>query len=123
MDYNQILCKCNEILTKGWIDEIQEFLPELMLAYDTLELEQIRLSDNYDNRNEELYIEMKKNKDLWLIKKSDRDIEVEAKHPSRIENWNQNVYKVVCRHFDKYIELLESKKIKLLADDKQQRGY
>ena len=59
MDYNQILAKCNEILDKGWIDEIQEFIPELMLAYDTLELEQIRLSDNYDNRNEELYIEMK----------------------------------------------------------------
>lgn len=62
ISYEEILEKCNRLLAVGSIDEIEEFLPELTLAYDKLDLSATRMSDAYDKKRDELFIKMRKQK-------------------------------------------------------------
>ena len=62
ISYEGMLEKCNKLLAVGSIDEIDEFLPELMVAYDKLDLAATRLGDAYDSKRDELFIKMRKQK-------------------------------------------------------------
>ena len=62
IDYDSLLEKCNKLLSVGGLDDIDEFLPELMVAYDKLDLEATRMADAYDCRRDKLFIDMRKAK-------------------------------------------------------------
>lgn len=121
MSYEEMLEKCNHLLKVGWLEDIDEFLPDLMVAYDKLDLDATKLSDAYDNRKDELYINMRKAKKEWRSEATDKDIETFSRHKAMEEFGDRNIYKTVVKHFEKYINLLSSRQIKLMTDEKRQR--
>lgn len=121
ISYEGMLEKCNKLLAVGSIDEIDEFLPELMVAYDKLDLAATRLGDAYDSKRDELFIKMRKQKKEWRSEATDKDIETLSRSMAMDEFGDRNVYKTIVKHFEKYLNLLTSKQIKLMADDKRQR--
>lgn len=121
MDYDIILEKANKMLAVWDIEEIDDFLPELMLAWDQLDLEAKKKELQYDKAKDEIYLDMKAQKNKGEIKSSDKDIEVLARAQARREIGDPGVNKTIVRHFWKYIEMLNSKKISLMSNDKQKR--
>lgn len=121
MDYDIILEKANKMLAVWSVEEIDDFLPELMYARDRLDLEAKKKELQYDKAKDEIYLDMKAKKNKWEIKSSDKDIEVLARAQARREIGDPGVNKTIVRHFWKYIEMLNSKKISLMSNDKQKR--
>jgi len=120
-NYEELLEKCNKLLSVGWLEDIDEFLPELMIAYDKLDLDATRMADAYDNRRDELFINMRKAKKEWRSEATDKDIETFSRHKAMEEFGDRNIYKTVVRHLEKYLNLLSSRQIKLMTDEKRQR--
>ena len=117
MDYDAILQKCNYLLSSNNLDEISDFIPELMRVYDLLDIEATKASDGYDNLRDMTYIQMSREKND--TKKTDKMIETESKARAAEKFWNRNINKVVVKHFEKYLHLLEWRQIKLMSDRKQ----
>ena len=121
INYDELLEKCNKLLSVGWLEDIDEFLPELMIAYDRLDLDATRMADAYDNRRDELFISMRKAKKEGRSEATDKDIETFSRKKAMDEFGDRNIYKTVVKHLDKYVWLLRDRQIKLMADEKRQR--
>lgn len=121
VNYEDLLERCNKLLKVWWLDDIDEFLPELMYAYDRLDLEATKMWDAYDCKRDELFISMRKAKKEGRSEATDKDIETFSRHLAMEEYGDRNIYKTVVRHLEKYLNLLSSRQIKLMADEKRQR--
>lgn len=121
MNYEEILKRANSLLATWSVEDIDDFLPELMDAWDVLDLEAKRIKLRYDEAKDDKYLTLKKSKNDGSIKSSDKDIEIIARSQARKEVGDPGVNETIVRHFYKYIEMLNSKKISLMSIDKQKR--
>ena len=117
MDYEKILRRCNELMWSTSLDEIDNFLPELMWAYDMLDLDNTREIDWYELCRDNEYIRMSNEK--ADTKKTDKLIDAETRKIAKEKYPLMNEHKCIARHLNMYINQLESRKIKLMSDRKQ----
>lgn len=109
-------------LMKTWsMEDIQEFLPELIQAYEKLDNDVWQAELNYDLCRIERYEHRKAKKNKWEIKWSDKEIEMEAKKEALKKFWDQLLWKKIASHYKLNIEQLSQRKIDLAVENKSLR--
>ena len=109
-------------LMKVWsMEDIQEFLPELIQSYEKLDKDVWQAELNYDLYRIERYEHRKSKKNKWEIKRSDKEIEMEAKKEALKKYWDQLLRKKISSHYKLNIEQLSQRKIDLAVENKSLR--
>ena len=109
-------------LMKVWsMEDIQEFLPELIQAYEKLDKDVWQAELNYDLYRIERYEHWKAKKNKAEIKRSDKEIEMEAKKEALKKYWDQLLWKKIAGHYRLNIEQLSQRKIDLAVENKSLR--
>ena len=116
-----ILQKADKLLRLGTVEEIMEFIPELLLFYTEIDDRNAENEINLDWIEAEEYIRLKKQKKDWLNNYSDMDINKLSKNKARKTYDRLPADKKIADHCKLYLEHLKQRKIDLQAIDKKTR--
>lgn len=115
------LDKSQRLLKVGSAKDIQDFLPELVAEYERLDMIVWRAELDCDLYRIERYQYRKKRKILWDIKRSDKEIEMEAKKESLKKYWDTLLNKKLVNHYRLNIEMLSQRNIDIAVENKNLR--
>ena len=118
---NNILDKADKLLRVGTVEDIMEFIPELLLFYTQIDDRNAENEINLDWIEAEEYIRLKKQKKDWGNSYSDLDINKLSKNKARKTYDRLPADKKVAEHCKLYLEHLKQRKIDLQAIDKKVR--
>lgn len=118
---SNILEKADKLLRNGTVEEIMDFIPDLLLFYTQIDNQNWENEINLDWIEAEEYIRLKKQKKDWLNNYSDLDINKLAKNKARKIYDRLPADKKVAEHCKLYLEHLKQKKIDLQSLDKKLR--
>ncbi len=118
---NDILNKADKLLRVWTVEEIMEFIPDLLLFYTEIDDRNAENEINLDWIEAEEYIRLKKQKKDWLNNYSDLDINKLSKNKARKTYDRLPADKKVAEHCKLYLEHLKQRKIDLQAIDKKTR--
>ena len=118
---NNILEKADKLLRLWTVEEIMDFIPELLLFYTQIDDQNAENEINLDWIEAEEYIRLKKQKKDWLNSYSDMDINKLSKNKARKTYDRLPADKKVAEHCKLYLEHLKQRKIDLQAIDKKTR--
>ena len=118
---NNILEKADKLLRLWTVEEIMEFIPDLLLFYTEIDDRNAENEINLDWIESEEYIRLKKQKKDWLNNYSDLDINKLSKNKARKTYDRLPADKKVADHCKLYLEHLKQRKIDLQAIDKKTR--
>ena len=118
---NNILQKADKLLRLWTVEEIMEFIPDLLLFYTKIDDQNAENEINLDWIEAEEYIRLKKQKKDWGNNYSDLDINKIAKNKARKTYDRLPADKKVAEHCKLYLEHLKQRKIDLQALDKKTR--
>lgn len=118
---NNILEKADKLLRLWTVEEIMDFIPELLLFYTEIDDRNAENEINLDWIEAEEYIRLKKQKKDWLNNYSDLDINKLSKNKARKTYDRLPADKKVAEHCKLYLEHLKQRKIDLQAIDKKTR--
>lgn len=118
-----ILEKADQLLRVGSIEDIQDFLPDLIYTYCQLEdkstkaefmLEKMRISE---------YVKMRTWKKDWLGNYTEWEMNTLAKQKALEVYWEDAIlWKKVVAHYKMYIDQLSQRKIDLAVINKNMRA-
>ena len=118
---NNILEKADKLLRLWTVEQIMDFIPELLLFYTEIDDRNAENEINLDWIEAEEYIRLKKQKKDWLNNYSDLDINKLSKNKARKTYDRLPADKKVAEHCKLYLEHLKQRKIDLQAIDKKTR--
>lgn len=118
---NNILDKADKLLRVWTVEDIMEFIPELLLFYTQIDDQNAENEINLDWIEAEEYIRLKKQKKDWGNSYSDLDINKLSKNKARKTYDRLPADKKVAEHCKLYLEHLKQRKIDLQALDKKVR--
>ena len=118
---NNILEKADKLLRLWTVEEIMDFIPELLLFYTEIDDRNAENEINLDWIEAEEYIRLKKQKKDWLNNYSDLDINKLSKNKARKTYDRLPADKKIADHCKLYLEHLKQRKIDLQAIDKKTR--
>lgn len=116
-----MLEKAQKILKTGSVEDIQNFLPDLVNQYCMLDDECASMEKSYEVERISQYVELKKDKKLKKNSYSDKDIDVIAKKNALDKYWDYILNKRVVAHYRLYIDELRQRKIDLQVIQKALR--
>ena len=116
-----ILQKADKLLRLWTVEEIMEFIPDLLLFYTEIDDRNAENEINLDWIESEEYIRLKKQKKDWLNNYSDLDINKLSKNKARKTYDRLPADKKIADHCKLYLEHLKQRKIDLQAIDKKTR--
>ena len=116
-----ILQKADKLLRLWTVEDIMEFIPELLLFYTEIDDRNAENEINLDWIEAEEYIRLKKQKKDWLNSYSDMDINKLSKNKARKTYDRLPADKKIAEHCKLYLEHLKQRKIDLQAIDKKTR--
>ena len=118
---NDILAKADHLMRVWSVEDIMEFMPDLLLFIVKVDDQNAENEINLDGIEDAEYIRLKKQKKSWLNSYSDMDINKLSKHKAR-ETYNRlPADKKVAEHLKMYLEHLKQRKIDLQSLDKKTR--
>lgn len=118
---SNILEKADHLLRVGTVEDIMEFIPDLLLFYTQIDDQNAENEINLDWIEGEEYIRLKKQKKDGKNSYSDLDINKLAKHKARKTYDRLPADKKVADHCKLYLEHLKQRKIDLQSLDKKTR--
>ena len=118
---NNILEKADKLLRLWTVEEIMEFIPDLLLFYTEIDDRNAENEINLDWIESEEYIRLKKQKKDWLNNYSDLDINKLSKNKARKTYDRLPADKKIADHCKLYLEHLKQRKIDLQSLDKKTR--
>ena len=118
---NNILEKADKLLRLWTVEQIMDFIPELLLFYTEIDDRNAENEINLDWIEAEEYIRLKKQKKDWLNNYSDLDINKLSKNKARKTYDRLPADKKIAEHCKLYLEHLKQRKIDLQAIDKKTR--
>lgn len=118
---NDILNKADKLLRVWTVEDIMEFIPDLLLFYTEIDDRNAENEINLDWIEAEEYIRLKKQKKDWKNSYSDMDINKLSKNKARKTYDRLPADKKVAEHCKLYLEHLKQRKIDLQAIDKKTR--
>ena len=118
---NNILEKADKLLRLWTVEQIMEFIPDLLLFYTEIDDRNAENEINLDWIESEEYIRLKKQKKDWLNNYSDLDINKLSKNKARKTYDRLPADKKIADHCKLYLEHLKQRKIDLQAIDKKTR--
>ena len=116
-----ILQKADKLLRLWTVEQIMEFIPDLLLFYTEIDDRNAENEINLDWIEAEEYIRLKKQKKDWLNNYSDLDINKLSKNKARKTYDRLPADKKIAEHCKLYLEHLKQRKIDLQAIDKKTR--
>ena len=116
-----ILQKADKLLRLWTVEQIMEFIPDLLLFYTEIDDRNAENEINLDWIESEEYIRLKKQKKDWLNNYSDLDINKLSKNKARKTYDRLPADKKIADHCKLYLEHLKQRKIDLQAIDKKTR--
>lgn len=116
-----MLVKADKILRTWSVEDIQNFLPDLVNQYCTLDIEATTKEKNYEIERISQYVWLKKDKKEKKNKYSDKDIDVISKKTALDKYWDYVLNKKIISHYKLYIEELRQRKIDLQVMNKALR--
>ena len=116
-----ILEKADKLLRLWTVEQIMEFIPDLLLFYTEIDDRNAENEINLDWIESEEYIRLKKQKKDWLNNYSDLDINKLSKNKARKTYDRLPADKKIADHCKLYLEHLKQRKIDLQAIDKKTR--
>ena len=116
-----ILEKADKLLRLWTVEQIMEFIPDLLLFYTEIDDRNAENEINLDWIESEEYIRLKKQKKDWLNNYSDLDINKLSKNKARKTYDRLPADKKIAEHCKLYLEHLKQRKIDLQAIDKKTR--
>ena len=122
MEWIQELLKKSQDMLFLWdIKDIQNFLPELIVGFETLDYEAAKIENDYDLYRIERYEYWKKKKKLGEINWTEKEIEIESKKDALKKYWDQLLWKKVAQHYKLNIDQLSQRKIDIATENKNMR--
>lgn len=118
---NDILNKADKLLRLWTVEQIMEFIPDLLLFYTEIDDRNAENEINLDWIESEEYIRLKKQKKDWLNNYSDLDINKLSKNKARKTYDRLPADKKIADHCKLYLEHLKQRKIDLQSLDKKTR--
>ena len=118
---NNILEKADKLLRLWTVEQIMDFIPDLLLFYTEIDDRNAENEINLDWIESEEYIRLKKQKKDWLNNYSDLDINKLSKNKARKTYDRLPADKKVAEHCKLYLEHLKQRKIDLQSLDKKTR--
>lgn len=118
---SDILEKADKLLRVGTVEEIMDFIPDLLLFYTQIDNQNWENEINLDWIEADEYIRLKREKKDWKNSYSDMDINKLAKNKARKIYDRLPADKKVAEHCKLYLEHLKQKKIDLQSLDKKLR--
>ena len=118
---NNILEKADKLLRLWTVEQIMEFIPDLLLFYTEIDDRNAENEINLDWIEAEEYIRLKKQKKDWMNSYSDMDINKLSKNKARKTYDRLPADKKIADHCKLYLEHLKQRKIDLQAIDKKTR--
>jgi len=118
---SDILNKADKLLRVGTVEDIMEFIPDLLLFYTQIDDQNAENEINLDWIESAEYIRLKKWKKDWLNSYSDLDINKLSKEKARKTYDRLPADKKVAEHCKLYLEHLKQRKIDLQSLDKKTR--
>ena len=118
---NNILEKADKLLRLWTVEQIMEFIPDLLLFYTEIDDRNAENEINLDWIEAEEYIRLKKQKKDWLNSYSDMDINKLSKNKARKTYDRLPADKKIADHCKLYLEHLKQRKIDLQSLDKKTR--
>ena len=110
-----MLEKAQHILKNGSVEEIMDFLPEIIQRYCEIDKLQAEKERNFDLKRISEYVRLKNEKKDKKNRFSDKDIDVISKNAAQKDYWDYNIDKRVSYHYKMYIEELRNHRIALLG--------
>ena len=118
---NDILKKADHLMRVWSVEDIMEFLPDLLLFIVQVDDQNAENEINLDWIESEEYIRLKKGKKDGSNSYSDMDINKLAKHKARKAYDRLPADKKVAEHLKMYLDQLKQRKIDLQSIDKKTR--
>lgn len=118
---NDILKKADHLMRVWSVEDIMEFLPDLLLFIVQVDDQNAENEINLDWIESEEYIRLKKGKKDGSNSYSDMDINKLAKHKARQTYDRLPADKKVAEHLKMYLDQLKQRKIDLQSIDKKTR--
>lgn len=116
-----ILDKADKLLRRWTVEDIMEFIPELLLFYMKIDDQNAENEINLDGIESSEYIRLKREKKEWKNSYSDLDINRIAKEKARKTYDRLPIDRKIADHCKLYIEHLKQRKIDLQSLDKKTR--
>lgn len=116
-----LLVKSQQLLKTWSKEDIKEFLPDLIAAYEKLDYDSAQAELNYDLYRIERYEHWKAKKNKWEIKRTDKEIEMESKKEALKKYGDQLLWKKISNHYKLNIEQLSQRKIDIDVENKALR--
>ena len=116
-----ILEQSQTLLHIWTLKEIQDFIPLLIAEFEKLDYEAAKIEIEYDLYKIERYEYWKKKKKTWEIKRTEKEIEIEAKNDALKKYWDQLLWKKIAQHYKLNIDQLSQRKIDIATENKNMR--
>lgn len=116
-----ILEQSQTLLHIWTLKEIQDFIPLLIAEFEKLDYEAAKIEIEYDLYKIERYEYWKKKKKAWEIKRTEKEIEIEAKKDALKKYWDQLLWKKIAQHYKLNIDQLSQRKIDIATENKNMR--
>ena len=116
-----ILEQSQTLLHIWTLKEIQDFMPLLVAEFEKLDYEAAKIEIEYDLYKIERYEYWKKKKKTWEIKRTEKEIEIEAKKDALKKYWDQLLWKKIAQHYKLNIDQLSQRKIDIATENKNMR--
>lgn len=116
-----MLDKADKLLRSGSIEDIQNFLPEIVAQYCQLDDMVAENETNLDKIRIDQYVKLKQQKKQGWNTYSDKDIEILSKKKALDTYSSLEVDKKAVAHIKLYIEQLSQRKIDLAVQNKNLR--
>lgn len=116
-----LLQESQRLLKVGSEKDIKNFLPDLIVWYEKLDYEAAKFELEYDLYRIARYEHYKKMKQEWKIKRTEKEIEMEAKKDALNKYWDQLLRKKIANHYKLNIDQLSQRKIDIATENKSLR--
>ena len=116
-----ILEQSQTLLHIWTLKEIQDFIPLLIAEFEKLDYEAAKIEIEYDLYKIERYEYWKKKKKTWEIKRTEKEIEIEAKKDALKKYGDQLLWKKIAQHYKLNIDQLSQRKIDIATENKNMR--
>lgn len=116
-----VLQKSQRLLKVGSAKDIQDFIPDLVSAYEKLDMEVAQTELEYDLFKINRYEYYKWRKTRWEIKWSDKEIEMESKKDALKRYGDMLLNRKVVNHYKLNIEMLSQRNIDIAVENKNMR--
>lgn len=116
------LLEKSQKLLKTWSSaDIQDFLPDIIAQYEKLDYDASKSEIEYDLYRIARYEHWKNKKSKGEIKRTDKEIEMEAKKEALKKYGDQLLWKKLANHYKLNIEMLSQRRIDLAVENKALR--